>query len=311
MCIAILNKSSMLEESVFENSFENNPDGGGLAYVIHGKVKISHNMTSWKTLYDEYSMVRPLTKYPIMIHFRIGTSGAKDERNLHPFMVTKDMALIHNGVVSYSPIEKDKSDTWHFVQFLKTLKNPHSLLDAESTECNMIAAMTTGSKFCLLYKDGSYNIINEKAGSWNGDTWYSNKSYESCSYAKYYPSEWNTWKPTWKNEKADLGYTFDDLKDWPSQIAGEDDIYDVYMNIEDYAKMNYANKVMAALSLGNALYDIDSKITAHKAVSTLQVLNSVTTLDALYSELMKDYDTAYFSLYETEEELFQHSEEYI
>lgn len=307
MCIAILNKSSMLEESVFQNSFENNPDGCGMAYVIHGKVKVIHNLTSWKTLYDEYSMVRPLTKHPIMIHFRIGTSGVKDERNLHPFMVTSEMALIHNGVVSYSPIHKDKSDTWHFVEFLKSLKNPHSLLNSESVEFNMISAITTGSKMCLLHRDGSYNIINEKSGTWNGDTWYSNKTYESCSYAKYYPSDWNSWKPTWKNEKADLGYTFEDLKDWPSQIAGEDEIYDVYMEIEDFSKMDYANKVMAVLSLGNALYDIDASITAHKAVSALQTLNSVSTIDALYSELMKDYDQVYYKTLEVDS-LYANSE---
>ena len=292
MCIAILNKSSMLEESVFENSFENNPDGCGMAYVIHGKVRVIHNLTSWKSLYEEYQQVRPLTKSPIMIHFRIGTSGAKDERNLHPFMVTKDMALIHNGMVSYSPIEKDKSDTWHFVEFLKTLKNPHNLLYSQSVESQMISAITTGSKLCFLHRNGSFNIINEKAGSWKDDTWYSNNSYESCGYSKVWNSAYN-YRSTWKDDKLDLGYTFDDLKDWPSQIASDNDIYDVYMDEKEFSKMAYADKVMATLSIANAIYDIDTTITAHKAVTSLQTLNNVSTLDALYSSLIKDLDAVF------------------
>lgn len=294
MCIAILNKSSMLEESVFENSFDNNPDGCGMAYVIHGKVHVIHNLTSWKTLYEEYQQVRPLTKHPIMIHFRIGTSGAKDERNLHPFMVTKDLALIHNGMVSYSPIDKERSDTWHFVEFLKTLKNPHNLLYSQSVESQMIGAVTTGSKLCFLHKDGSYNIINEKAGSWMDDTWYSNKTYEACTYSRFYDTGWD-YRSAWKTKDTalDLGYTFEDLKDWPSQIASEDNIYDVLMDSKDFSKMAYCDKVIATLSIANAIYDIDTSIPAHKAITSLQTLNNVSTMDALYSELIKDYDTAY------------------
>lgn len=302
MCIAILNKSSMLEESVFENSFENNPDGCGMAYIIHGKVRITHNMTSWKSLYDEYQLVRPLTKHPILIHFRIGTSGVKDERNLHPFMVTKDMALIHNGMVSYSPIEKDKSDTWHFVEFLKTLKNPYSLLNSDSLEFQMLSAIISGSKMCLLHKDGRYSILNEKSGTWKGDTWYSNNSYAICAYSKIWNSNWN-YGQYWKDQKIDLGYTFDDLKDWPAKITGQDDIYDVYMDSKDFSKMAYPDKVMAVLSIGNTLYDIATDIPAHKAVTSLQTLNSVTTLDDLYTELIKDFDSVYYNTYEDGEYL--------
>jgi predicted glutamine amidotransferase len=308
MCIAIVNKSSMLEESIFENSFENNPDGCGMAYVMKGKIKMIHNMTSWKSLYEHYQLIRPVTKHPILIHFRIGTSGIKDERNLHPFMVTDDMALIHNGIVPYSVIEKDKSDTWHFVQFLKSLKNPHSLLNKNSTEFNMVSAITIGSKICLLHKDGSFNIINEPAGTWNDDTWFSNRTYESCSYTRF---DWD-WKPSWKgnSEPIDLGYTFKDLSDWPAKIDDIDDIYDNYMDESDFKKMTYANKVMAVLTIGNALYDIDATINAHKAVLSLQVLNSVTTIDDLYSELIKDYNRTYYASYETEEELFRNRMSY-
>lgn len=298
MCIAIVNKSEFLAESVFENSFENNPDGCGMAYVMDGKVRIIHNLHSWKSLYDEYALIRPKTKYPIMIHFRIGTSGIKDERNIHPFMINSDMALIHNGMISYNSIYEDKSDTWHFVEFLKSLKSPKNLLNPDSIEFNSISALTSGSKLCILHNSGRFSILNESAGTWDGDSWYSNNTYK---YGLYNPKDWNSgWNYNYDDDLDTIGFVFDDLKEWHKNVILDSDVYDLCISLKSFKKLTYAQKSMYVLSIGNSIYDMDYKVTAYKAVSALQALNGVKNMEELFPLLVDNYELMFAGYSEDE-----------
>jgi predicted glutamine amidotransferase len=184
MCIAILNKTSLLPIETIKHSFNNNPDGAGLCAIIGGKIVIHKELNSknYKSFYAKYVELRTKTQLPVLLHFRIGTSGIKDERNIHPFLINSKLALIHNGMISYNVINKDFSDTWHFTQLLKSLKNPARLLNSKSLEYQMLSAFTKGSKIALLHVSGEFSILNETAGKWHDDTWYSNETYKACDY---------------------------------------------------------------------------------------------------------------------------------
>jgi hypothetical protein len=161
MCIAILNKTSLLPIETIKHSFNNNPDGAGLCAIIGGKIVIHKELNSknYKSFYAKYVELRTKTQLPVLLHFRIGTSGIKDERNIHPFLINSKLALIHNGMISYNVINKDFSDTWHFTQLLKSLKNPARLLNSKSLEYQMLSAFTKGSKIALLHVSG-YGYTN-------------------------------------------------------------------------------------------------------------------------------------------------------
>jgi hypothetical protein len=205
MCIAILNKSTLLEKEVFLNSFDNNPDGIGIAYSDGKQIQTVKRMDKPEELYSFYCKVRSKIDSPILIHARIGTSGGKTLKNVHPFKITKNLAMMHNGVISYPLIHKDESDTLHLVRFIQALKNPDAVLNPASLEYGFIEDMAGyGSKFIFLHSDGSYSIINEDKGHWDSenDTWYSNDGYKKISYKWHGNTKiWNDYTPFTYNHK--------------------------------------------------------------------------------------------------------------
>lgn len=173
MCIAILNKSNILPDSCIENSFDNNNQGAGLLYVKNGK------LTTFKTyekkqILKEYKKVRKLINTPIVLHFRIATSGFSKE-NLHPFLVNKDLGFVHNGVI-YGLGNEDFSDTYQFNEILKTM--PKDFLDNNGIK-TLISKFIESDKIIFLDSQNNFTIINEQNGHYDKmGNWYSNSSYQ-------------------------------------------------------------------------------------------------------------------------------------
>lgn len=186
MCIAILNLQSILSEDVFKYSFENNNDGIGIAFIENGKIRTFKDMNDYINVYIMYLKARENSDLPIMIHSRIGTSGNKDLKNCHPFLITESLSFCHNGIIDVDEIDKNVSDTVHFVRFLQTLQNPENVLNQFSYEYLFAESIAgSGSKFVFLHNNGNYQIINEQNGEWIDDTWFSNSSYKKSDYIYY------------------------------------------------------------------------------------------------------------------------------
>lgn len=179
MCIAIVNKSGTLPLETFTTSFRNNPDGIGIAFTDGGEVRTIRTMDAPERLYERYAEIRETNPHPILIHARIGTHGSKDLGNVHPFKVTRKLALIHNGIVSAPTYRKDRSDTWHLVDLLKRLRSPENALNPETPEYYWLKEFAGyTSKFALLHADGRTAIFNEQKGTWEGETWFSNGTHK-------------------------------------------------------------------------------------------------------------------------------------
>lgn len=180
MCIAILNKKNILPQNYLENSFDNNNQGSGLMYVLKGK------LTTFKTyqksdLINKYYEVRNKINTPIVLHFRIATSGFS-ELNLHPFLVNKDLGFVHNGVI-YGLGNKDYSDTYEFNEILKTL--PNNFLENIGI-IDLITKLINSDKLIFLDSKNNYKIINEICGHWDKlGNWYSNDSYKQKNIYVY------------------------------------------------------------------------------------------------------------------------------
>lgn len=192
MCIAILKpKGKTIPTEHLKNSFDNNQDGGGVAYSKNGKVHIIKGIFSKKKFVKTVRFAEKEADGAILIHCRIGTSGLKDENNCHPHVVNDECVLMHNGVLSISvPYNSKVSDTVIFInEYLKPLEN--DFMKNEAITKLVEKAIGNNNKFVLLNNKGEYKIINEKAGVWENGVWYSNSTY---SYQKYKPST-----PTFKN----------------------------------------------------------------------------------------------------------------
>jgi predicted glutamine amidotransferase len=178
MCIAILNKRSQLNAATINTAWNNNPEGAGLIWIERGQVKTFKTYDRAELL-KTYQTIRPKNKQPIVLHFRIATSGARTLDNLHPFQVNNNLSFVHNGVIAGLGNETH-SDTAQFNHMLQKL--PANFLACETTR-ELIASYVSGSKLVFLESTGRYTIINEQAGTWNGDTWYSNDSHQQSRYS--------------------------------------------------------------------------------------------------------------------------------
>lgn len=177
MCIVILNTKGELDWNTFENCWANNPDGAGIAYVEDGTLKIIKEMESPEQLFLLYHDIRQENSLPMVIHFRIATSGRVNEDNCHPFEVFPGLAMAHNGIIENVRATKKTSDTRIFIaEILQRL--PKSFLFNEGIR-QLIEVFVEDSKLVFLDRYGLYNIINEKLGHWdeNHTNWYSNYSY--------------------------------------------------------------------------------------------------------------------------------------
>lgn len=183
MCIAILNTFGTLPQSHIRNSFDNNPDGCGLAWIENGKIQTYRTMKDIDKFISVYKEIRTWNEYPILLHFRIGTHGRKDLTNVHPFFINSDLVMIHNGIVDTPIIDETKSDTYHLSLFLSRLETYQNLVDTKSLEFGFAETLSGNySKLVFMNSEGRYSIVNEDLGHWNGNDWYSNNTYKTCDY---------------------------------------------------------------------------------------------------------------------------------
>lgn len=212
MCIAILNKSGLISRQALKNSWDNNNHGAGVGYVENGETKAAYFSTSFRALYKFYKTLRETNKAPILLHFRIATSGYSADM-LHPHTITEGkLILIHNGVIRGLGSNK-VSDTREFANALSQLKpNGVAFFNNQGIKTLIETAIGTSNKLVFLDKLGKYFIFNESAGHWDntGANWYSNESYLSRQDFKYYGNVkvYNTTTPTTttKATSPSIGY---------------------------------------------------------------------------------------------------------
>lgn len=180
MCIAILRlENQEISKPVLETCFSNNPDGAGYAYSLNGVLTIKKGFFTFESFWDSYKDI-PLEAVSL-IHFRIGTSGELNEENCHPWSITEDICMIHNGVISdFSRKDSKISDTGLFVdEILAPIINKYGIDTLKEPALQYLLVTALGSsKVITLDKFGIPIIFNEKAGNWVNGVWFSNDSYK-------------------------------------------------------------------------------------------------------------------------------------
>jgi hypothetical protein len=84
------------------------------------------------------------------------------------------------------PKNSEINDTQIFIKkFMKEIK-AKDLMHNKSIQNLIAETISSRNKFVLLDNRGYYKIINEKAGHWKNNVWFSNYSYEAYStFTKY------------------------------------------------------------------------------------------------------------------------------
>lgn len=193
MCIiAIKEKGIQLpDEQVLKTMFKNNPDGAGFMYAKDGRVIIQKGFMSYENLKTELFRVSDITDIPLILHFRIATSGKVDGGTTHPFPIERkrnklkrlhcetDIGVVHNGVIQIKT-NKNMSDTMQYIaDKLYTYKHLQSDFYRHSYYMKHIEREIR-SKMAFLNGKGEIYKIGEFIND-NGII-YSNHSYKTRQY---------------------------------------------------------------------------------------------------------------------------------
>ena len=191
MCLAIYKPAETRPDWIaYANGYRSNPHSWGFAAVHDGHLVVMHGLGS----FDEFRLAfEPYADCQAIIHYRWATHGKTDLDNCHPFMVSGNLAMIHNGIVSIERnVNNDRSDTWHFNELvLKPMhaRDPDFFLRGDMIYTQEMAH--AGSKFVFLRADGDHAIWNKDEGEVESDGhWYSNNTYESYSRLGYFSSKY-------------------------------------------------------------------------------------------------------------------------
>ena len=141
-------KDIKIVKEFLTNSFNSNGDGHGFMYKING-----HKTVNFKKGYRDIElMLKDIEALnlkdddELITHGRIGTSGERNDVNMHPFVVTNNFealcklsgrvsypVMCHNGYfIDYTDHNSKFSDTWHFVYEFAGVPEITALLKRDS-----------------------------------------------------------------------------------------------------------------------------------------------------------------------------------
>jgi glutamine amidotransferase len=209
-----------------------NSDGWGIMYANNGKIHTHKGM-------DVYTLLNSIKTLPIsleyFVHLRMATHGEVSIAMCHPFKVTNDLYLMHNGIISALADKKSsvKSDTALFTELFKKDINSQSELIFESSVIdNITNYVGSGNRLVFLHSSGKHVIINRQDGISYQGLWCSN------TYA------WDLWN---------------DKQFYLEYENGEND----FIDCEDIHKLNLTQlKQLDYDSLLSLIYDFPDEVAA-------------------------------------------------
>lgn len=138
----------------------------------------------WKRYQREVSKKNPT----VVLHFRIATSGKIDLGNCHPFMIDKEHAFCHNGIIPAMAKKKSElSDTSWFKT--KILRNLPKGWFGNSAITQLLEKYVNTGKLVFMKDSGEVLIVNRHLGIEEEGVWYSNTSYQK-NYGYYFPTNY-------------------------------------------------------------------------------------------------------------------------
>ena len=176
MCILIHHPANTaFNDELLNDFYSYNPDGFGAMYVENGSIVVIKTLgkpAEINTLYRD-----TLKGRECIIHYRMKTHGDIDLDNCHPYKVTDDLWMAHNGILSMgNPIDQRKSDTWHFIEYIlkpAMLANPNIILDPDY-QAYIEKMIGAANKFAFLHSSGEIVVLNYEAGVEHQGAWLSN-----------------------------------------------------------------------------------------------------------------------------------------
>ena len=175
MCLIIAKPKGidLPKREYLENGLETNRDGIGVGVRKEGanEILIKKDFVDIDDFYPW--LINNVTKEDtLIIHFRMATSGLKDEGNRHPFPITDDKILLrqtnllcqqavaHNGIMREYSNHATFNDTQKFIMDIlsdmgikENLKNP--------TIQKLLKSYLKGDKIAIMLSDGDLILLGD------------------------------------------------------------------------------------------------------------------------------------------------------
>lgn len=172
----------------FEDCFGKNRDGIGLSYG-DGKCVVVHKHlpSTAQEAMDWLNVFAPKNR-EYALHWRMRTHGAIDIERVHPYRVTDDVWLMHNGVL---PIGSrgdtvEKSDTQLFAEWYQEVIV--ALLPVKLGLQSLGDLIGSSNRMIFIHADGRLQIANESTGM-------TTEKFPGCWFSNRY-----AWTPhRWEN----------------------------------------------------------------------------------------------------------------
>lgn len=229
MCLLIATRGKARpSKKALRRAAQQNPDGFGFAVIGDGKIHSYRSMNAEDTI-KKYFQYRD--QYPdgdSIFHLRITTHGKTNIDNCHPFQITSDVVMGHNGML---PIEDDgtRSDTRIFAEDWLPQFDLNELLDDDAGFADL-SKFAGGSKLAFLSTSDmlarSLYIVNEQLGHWSDGVWYSNGSYKKSYGTLVGYSGWSYTKPTYKISDRRASVRSYEIDSYYEPYGGNDLVWD-------------------------------------------------------------------------------------
>lgn len=205
MCIIIsCDKNARVGEGFIEACWNGNPDGAGLmwsdgtrVYGSKGFMYISDFMREYESIPDDA---------PLILHFRIGTSGGFGPEVTHPYPVSSDLdclhaldwsapyGIAHNGVIPDAFVDETRgiSDTISFVAgVVAPLSHDRSIrrgggLASSGVAKSRLRDASVGSRLAIMDSGGNVSLIGRGWETVSPGVQASNGSWRYETYARTY-----------------------------------------------------------------------------------------------------------------------------
>lgn len=222
MCIIVAKpKNKKLPTyDTLRNCWRNNPDGAGVMWAAGDKVHWVKGLMAWEDFVDViYSLDENL---PIVMHFRVTTSGGTCPECTHPFPVSNNegklkrlsgkcnIAMAHNGIID----GMRTSDAEHIsdtIAFVRDVVSPMRAMCKDFTGNKYALELlenVADSKLCFL--EGTGKITTLGGFTESDGCLYSNSTYR-YDWSSYYSGKWSrydwSWNDTEDDTEADKGWS--------------------------------------------------------------------------------------------------------
>lgn len=149
MCLIIVKPANVkVSARLIRRASGDNPHGFGVAWAQGGECHAIKGASV--TIAAQKAVIKAITPYPAIIHWRWATHGGVSVENTHPFILADGGYLVHNGVLhGFGGI--DQSDTAEFVNLvMSTYSGPRDI----ASDRQYLEKLIVGSRIATIHPSG-------------------------------------------------------------------------------------------------------------------------------------------------------------